>query len=322
MMNKAVTFSLKVMRRIYAHSFLEKPLTRPDCLRDPNIVAARIMGKLLDDQPVMIARLGANELSTLVNYLGVKKKMRNVLSYISGDSPSWWWNEKTIELLNTGAGFFPSTEKKVEQFCELMLDDLTMVDILGSWLPYERYFEEELRKAEKVQLLSLDPYWAEKPWTRALEGKKVLVVHPFSETIKRQYKKRKYLFENNLLPEFELKTIKAVQSIAGEKTPFADWFEALDYMKAEIDKVDYDICLIGAGAYGFPLAAHVKRMGKKSFHIGGSLQLLFGIKGKRWESPDYHHTYDYPGLVNKHWVSPNEDEKPAHANKVEDGCYW
>ena len=27
---------------------------------------------------------------------------------------------------------------------------------------------------------------------------------------------------------------------------------------------------LGCGAYGFPLAAHVKRMGKKAIHMGGS----------------------------------------------------
>lgn len=47
-----------------------------------------------------------------------------------------------------------------------------------------------------------------------------------------------------------------------------------------MDKIDYDICLIGCGAYGFPLAAHAKRKGKKAVHLGGALQLLFGIKGK------------------------------------------
>ena len=53
-------------------------------------------------------------------------------------------------------------------------------------------------------------------------------------------------------------------------------------MENEIDKHDYEVCLIGCGAYGLPLAAHVKKQGKKAIHIGGALQLLFGIMGKRW----------------------------------------
>lgn len=51
-------------------------------------------------------------------------------------------------------------------------------------------------------------------------------------------------------------------------------------MQDEISKEDYDICLIGCGAYGFSLAAYVKRCGKQAIHMGGALQLLFGIKGK------------------------------------------
>jgi hypothetical protein len=93
-------------------------------------------------------------------------------------------------------------------------------------------------------------------------------------------------------------------------------------MKAQMDQVDYDICLIGCGAYGFPLAAHAKRMGNVGFHLGGSLQLLFGIRGKRWENPDYNPVYNYAALMNEHWVKPAEEERPVAANKVEGACYW
>jgi hypothetical protein len=168
----------------------------------------------------------------------------------------------------------------------------------------------------------LNPYFSKIPWTKALKGKKVLVVHPFANTIERQYQKRQLLFKDDLLPQFQLSTVKAVQSIAGIQTEFADWFEALDYMKSEIDKHDYDICLIGCGAYGFPLAAHVKRRGKKSVHLGGSLQLLFGIRGKRWENENYNNQYNYARLMNEHWVKPSDEETPQSAVKVEGACYW
>lgn len=213
------------------------------------------------------------------------------------------------------SGFFPGSVSKIEQFCELMLADMPEVNILGSWLVGEQYFEKYLASAKKLELKSIEPYFSIDPWTRALKGKRVLVVHPFTKTIASQYERREFLFDNkDFLPEFKLKTIKAVQSIAGEKTEFCTWFDALDYMKAEIDKEDYDICLIGCGAYGFPLAAHVKRRGKKAFHIGGSLQLLFGIKGKRWENEKR--------LGNEYWVFPRKDETPKAASTIEGGCYW
>ena len=116
-------------------------------------------------------------------------------------------------------------------------------------------------------------------------------MHPFAESIQSQYSKRELLFENQyVLPEFKsLRVIKAVQSIAGNPCGFDTWFEALDYMKREMEKEDFDIALIGCGAYGFPLTVHANRMGKVGIHLAGWLQMLFVISGKRWveDQPQY-----------------------------------
>lgn len=76
------------------------------------------------------------------------------------------------------------------------------------------------------------------------------------------------------------------------------------------------MALIGCGAYGFPLAAHIKKMGKQAVHLGGVLQILFGIKGRRWDESDTHLMY------NENWVYPDRSEIPAGADKVENACYW
>ena len=146
----------------------------------------------------------------------------------------------------------------------------------------------------------------------------MLVIHPCAETINKQYQNRKYIWKNqNVLPEFELLTIKAVQTIAGETSEFSTWFEALEYMEKQMDTLDYDIAIIGCGAYGFSLSAHAKRMGKKAIHLGGATQILFGIKGKRWdELPEVNKFY------NEYWVYPSVDETPKNKERVENGCYW
>lgn len=142
----------------------------------------------------------------------------------------------------------------------------------------------------------------------------MLVVHPFKDSIQRQYDRRQSLFNNpDVLPEFDLKVIRAVQSAAGESPEYRDWFEALDSMCEAIRGTDFDVALIGAGAYGMPLGAFVKRLGKQAFHLGGITQLLFGIKGRRW---------DDCGLYNEHWVRPLPGEVPKLATRVEGGCYW
>lgn len=278
-----------------------------------------IYDALLKEAPCMIARYGSTEMANLINYIGVKQNKRSKKGFITGKNLKWWWDLAVMKQLQVWSGFFPPTQKNIEAFCDLMLEDTQQIDILGSWLYEEDYLSEGLIKAKRVMLEDLEPFFCDKPWTRALAGKKVLVVHPFAKTIEKQYKKRELLFENNLLPQFELKTIKAVQSIAGAETEFKDWFAALAHMKKEIDATDYDICIIGCGAYGFPLAAHVKRSGKKAVHLAGVTQLLFGIKGKRWEQ---HVVFPYMNLFNDHWVRPEEDEKPKNANVVEGACYW
>jgi len=322
-----ITF-LKILRKLYTNFFVSKKFLKPECEQDPEKASQLIYDALTSDKPCMIARFGSTELICLNNYLGMKNNKGEYLNYIKGNTQAWWWEKNIINQMQQWSGFFPAREDKIEQFCNLMLNDIPEVDILGSWLSEEQLFEKELKKAQKVHLRLLEPYWAENHWSKALEGKKVLVVHPFAKDIELQYQKRELLFKNDILPKFELSTIKAVQSLADEKTEFKDWFEALDYMKSEIDKVDYDICLIGCGAYGFPLAAHVKRKGKKGFHYGGALQLLFGIRGKRWEDPNYGvkewgiAAGFYSNLMNDHWIRPEVNNKPKNAQVVEGACYW
>jgi len=270
----------------------------------------------------MIGRFGSNELNCIANYLATKSADRPWFNYVRSRAYPWWWDANIVEPLVQGAGFFPSEISAIERFSEMMLQDIPQLDLLGSWLPQEKILDTELRLCQRVDLELLNPFFSQVPWTRALAGRKVLVIHPFARTIEAQYLKRNLLFKNDLVPAFELRTIKAVQSIAGEKTEFADWFAALDSMKVAMDAVDYDICLIGCGAYGFPLAAHAKRRGKVGFHIGGALQLLFGIRGKRWEDRNYHPDYNFAALMNEHWIKPGKEERPKAADKVEGACYW
>jgi len=319
-------FIIKALSKIYSKIF---PIINKTIIREknPEVVSEMIRDLLSSDKPVMIARYGSTELMCMLNYLGVQRGRPNIIKYIQGKELDWWWNKNCLEQIEQWSGFFPPTIENVERFCEGMIRDSSKVDILVSWLQNESYFEKQLRNSKKITFIFLDPFWSETPWTIALKAKKVLVIHPFENAIKSQYKKRELLFKNtDILPDFELKTIKAVQSLGGD-SDFASWFDALEYMKSEIDKVDFDICLIGAGAYGFPLAAYIKDKGKKAIHWGGSLQLLFGIKGKRWENPLYGSEVliqkgKYPALINKHWIYPGEEGKPKNAEMIEGACYW
>ena len=61
------------------------------------------------------------------------------------------------------------------------------------------------------------------------------------------------------------------------------WSQALRETEAAIDGAfPFDAALLGCGAYGLPLAAHVVSRGASAVYVGGGLQLLFGIQGRRW----------------------------------------
>ncbi|MCC5846418.1 MAG: hypothetical protein JJU05_19380 [Verrucomicrobia bacterium] len=148
-----------------------------------------------------------------------------------------------------------------------------------------------------------------------------LWIHPFRESILRQYENRINLFADpEVLPAFEsLQVIPAVQSMGGRHPNFPDWFAALEWMKEQMNRADFDVALIGCGAYGLSLATHAKSLGKTGIHIGGALQLLFGIKGSRWEGSTYQ--YD-KRFYNSHWIRPIESETPAKADSFKNKCYW
>lgn len=320
-MNNITIFILKALRKGYQKMMYPTHVPYDRGITDPDEASKVIYDLLASGKPCMIARYGAYELSTLVNYLGVTSSKHSVWQFIKGKQPEWWWNKNLMLRMQSNAGFFPSTEENLMKFGELMVEDSKQVDVLGSWLLDEQVMIDGFGlKFDKIYLKYLEPFWCTTPWSQYLTNKRIVVVHPFAESIINQYENnRGNLFDNPLiLPLFKsLRIVKAVQSIGGENDVFTDWFDALSFMEREIAKEDYDVCLIGCGAYGFPLAAYVKRQGKQAIHLGGALQLLFGIMGKRWETIP-----EYKTLINGKWVRPQKSEAPKSKDCVENGCYW
>jgi hypothetical protein len=268
-----------------------------------------IFDKLEGTDPFFIGRLGSVELECLSHYL-------YLIDRNSTKKQSYPDNVKM--MMNINAGFFPSNDKLLDEFNRLYIECLDKMDVIWSmWFSkfedmiYRDYFKSKLLADYHSTAFPIDSL---NPWTTALRGKKILVIHPFDVSIKQNYQLRKELFGNmDFIPEFELITLKAVQSIANTKTEYNSWFEALKDMEEKICNIDFDIALIGAGAYGLALGAFIKDLGKKAVHVGGMLQLFFGIRGKAW---------DKLNIYNDYWTSPKEEEKPNGYKLVESGRYW
>ncbi len=302
-MNHYYRIKLGVLREIKAKDTFANTLL---CDEEVN---QKIVEGLSGDQPFFLGRLGSVELECLCHYLYfLKRRVTKSEGYPN--------NVKMMMTMN--AGFFPAEDSLLDQFAERYMAGLKKMDFI--WSMWFSAFEDRLYHEFYPNKMIADydntvfPYDRKNPWTTALKGKKVLVIHPFEESIRQNYEKRDKLFHNReFLPEFELITLKAVQSIAGNQTEYSDWFEALESMQKQIDKIDFDIALIGAGAYGLPLGEYIRGLGRKAIHIGGILQLFFGIKGKAWNRL---------GIYNEYWTSPRENEIPSDYKKVEAGRYW
>lgn len=316
------------------HVITQKRFYSPTCDCDRQSSNDRIYALLLDDKPCMISRFGTTEINCINNYLCVHSELpmfKKIWNYISDKTHTPWWNERHFKIMSVYSGIFPVGKDTAERFSERYLRDIPEIDLLGCHQYYEKFMPLRI-DVQKVQLEMLYPFFVDRPWSRILSGKKVLVIHPFAETVKLQYEKRNLLFENQeILPEFDLLTYKAVQSVAGNSVPYTSWFAALDFMEKDIAKIDFDIAIIGCGAYGLPLAAFVKRLGKKSIHLAGGTQLLFGIKGKRWVEqysnewmyrPGVTININYRPLFNDSWIFPLDCDTPQNSHRVENACYW
>ncbi len=273
-------------------------------IHNPEDSNSLIKQKLLDNKPMLVARVGGTEAKCTFFYLNNRKNKKNPKPYPIG------LKEEALYL----SGIFPMEDNLLDNFCELFLDLVKDTDVMAVWFNAgeNTVCNDYCPDADLIHLDSLEPFWFENPWTEALEEKKVLVISPFEETIKSQYQKRDLLFKNpKILPEFDLVFYKAVQGLCGNDD-FPNWIEAFNFMCREIENIDFDIALVSAGAFGLPLASFIKSKRKKAIHIGGVAQILFGIKGIRWDlRPKYSE-----GLYNEHWVYLPEETKPKSPDKM------
>jgi hypothetical protein len=264
-------------------------------------------------RPAAIGKLGSSECWTLAWHLRIKRLYRYT-----------WASPSFGELdLAEQSGVFPCTEALFHQFSELYLERLSLFDGVAVWhnLGESEVLSRHAPRARRLDLRSLEPYFFDPPWSSALAGKRVLVVHPFEKSIRGQFARRDQIWPDqpSVLPECEVEVVKAPYGFS--KTDFADWLKMNRWLEQQVEasfrRKPFDVALIGCGASGLPLAGFVKKLGAIGIHTGGATQLLFGIRGGRWDKmPEFH------AFFNDSWVRPGADETPAEAAKVDHGGYW
>jgi len=278
-----------------------------------------IRAGILSGKPFMAGKVGTGDNETMLRYIDIHDKEATAVKWLklfAGRRRPFWWDNSIRAGIGVCAGVFPPTVEGIEEFCRIYETYLPEMDGFASCADGEtRVHDRYCPNATPIAWESLFPLRDGYSWFGALKGKRVLVVHPYEKSIRSQYEKavRCELHKGQgPMPEFELMTYKPVISIGGKSSEYACWNDALKHMIDDVSKIDFDIALVGCGVYGVPLSIHVKRMGKVAIHTGGSTQLIFGIKGRR---------FDHWNCYNENWIHVNAEDVPENMSMIEGGSF-
>ena len=283
---------------------------------------SKVRDELVGPGPAAIGKLGTIELELAYYRFKTKREQRPI-------------PEQLLVPLCRNAGMFPPTQETALKMADELLKSLLFFTITSPWwsIPQSIELYNTLsRSANFVTLQALECFLSPDPnhwWTAAIPSNtKVLIISPFSSSIERQIPNLDKIWAARpglWNPTIQFKTIKfplsygtQSQEIQKEMTDrWSDSLGLLAWVKEQMDSIDYDIVMIGAGIYSLPLMAFAKQRGKKAIHLGGSTQLFFGIRGGRWDT-----MAEFQPLFNEHWIRPALDERPVNYASVEKGCYW
>ena len=237
------------------------------------------------------------------------------------------WRRPAQRLFHTG-GLFPLKKEIFDRFLLEYRESVKSLDLIALWQTtgtYEHAVEHALARrlcphAARIGINFVQVLSPRAAWLDALTDLRWVVIHPFAQSIRAQLTNLSKLgvYSSSANSHLQHRALDT-SIIACPQLPYMvpprhrDWFEALDDLKAQMEKETFDIALVGAGAWSLPLVAHAKKLGKKGIHLGGALQLLFGIKGGR---------FDHYGVYNEAWTRPFPSEVPPNFKKMEEGAYW
>lgn len=265
-----------------------------------------LINKILSGKPFMAARLGNSEASICREYM------------------NGYYSKKWLGWLFNATGFFSEfgwNTRDVDSYVELTFKAISKCDVHCCRFDNEIGLVNNFGHKESINVDWYDLYSnfdVSNLWLTALENKKVLIISSVNQTIQKQLKIRNKLFDvQGVLPE-SMNTIfyDAPQTQLGEKQGFKNWFEAYDKVVKDIKNIDFDIAIIAAGAYGYPLAAEIKNMGKQSIELCSGIYPVFGIKVKTQLI-----IRKISSMYNDNWIFPIETPPKNYMN-IEKGAYW
>jgi hypothetical protein len=254
-------------------------------------------------------KIGITELNLLYCYCGLK----------NGNSLIPHLKHEVEDI----AGLYPYNEKTVIDFAEKFLSLLPSIDLIPVWnnvIPqFEKYiFDTYCPKSYKTKIELLEPFFEDKPWSDYLKDKKVLVFSPFADSINKNYNNFDKIWNGKIKNNFELKVYKHPFALTiSDNKQYTSSNDVYNEYLDILHKEDFDVGIFGTGYTSLLYTLESKKMGKSGIHLGGSTQILFGIKGNRWKQMER-----FVNIFNEYWTEPTQEERPPKYQIVEGGGYW
>ena len=288
-------------------------------IRDEKLALERIAQIFQSTEPELIARIPGG-LSFQV-----------MLCHLSGDYSKF--SELQKNQLEARTGFYSTRRgaaylEDLKTFADLYLQALRESTMCIRNQPETERVETLLESTvegfqTEVFVWNSDKIWT---WAPLLEGCRVLIVSPFSETIEKQLEFKHCLHKTGLphsnfeFPEFEATFLKAPLTLQGCALPHESWVETSSELCRKSEEIDFDLALISCGSYAQALAHHIYRGGRKAMVVGGVLQTLFGIKGNRWSRVKGNVVSEW---YNEFWTEPSlQETPPASRYRPEYDNFW
>lgn len=256
-----------------------------------------LQNKIKSNDKLLVTRLGNVETTALLYTNGIYKEMyTNAGFYVDeGDEQKIFkeWKSKYVKgLINSDVILDVFTCPSFQIVGDLMIR-------LNLWKPSLPYIE--------------NPKWWIDCVINNMEGT-IGIISYFKEDIEKQLKVLDKVWAINLNKNFII--IKSYNTIEGN-SKHKNWLETYEDLESRVSKhKEVKNWLVSSGSYGLPICDYLYNNidNSKVFYVGGLLQLLFGLKGSRWDNrKEVNINY------NKYWKYPKE--KPINANKVEGWCY-
>ncbi len=227
-------------------------------------------------------------------------------------------------------GIFPADPAFYRRFNDFYMPHVRNLDCLGICL-----LEREWEICRHYGLRNKSIFFVEQEPDRSFphnedncylpsfRGKRLLIVCPFAEVLKGQATKEKFegVWANTGKQWFYPASVDALEFPYGftpdTQKRFGTAINLFEHIVEQINQRSFDVALIGAAGLGIPLASYVKSQGKIGIELGGHLQVLFGVHGKRWRDQANFQRY-----FTKFWIDVPEKYRPAETDVCDKGAYW